>query len=170
MDIIIRNKWVSIGGSSEVKDINGVDLYKVKGKVFTFTRKKFITALDNDNTIYEIRNKFWSFFVKKAYVLNASGEVCAFIKRKYFSVHDRYFIDSQYGKLEITGNILGFDYHIKLNDQEIGHVSRKISVRDSFILSIDDTSDIPFYIALVIAIDNITDTRRSENVSFNSDN
>jgi uncharacterized protein YxjI len=162
MELCIRNKWISLSGSSVIKDINENDVYKLKGKFWTVTRKKFLRTLD-DKDLYIIRNKFWTFFVHKAFVINPDNTIAATIRRKYFSVHDRYFIDCKYGKVEITGNILGFNYHILLDGKEIGHVARRISLRDSFVLTIDDNvEDIPFFVSLVIAIDNITDQRRSE--------
>ena len=173
MQLFIRNKWISFTGASVVKDANENDYLKVKGKFFTFTRKKFILDL-NDNLQYIVRNKFWRLFVRKAFVLDKDGNQVALVRRKFFSLHDHYYIESKVGQLEIRGNILGFDYHISVNGKEIGHISRKISLRDSFILDIDDNVDIPFYVALVIAIDNITDSRRddSSSVSFggSSDN
>ena len=122
------------------------------------------------NLLYTIRNKFWTFFVKKAFVYDKEGQIVARIRRKFWSVHDRYFIDSSLGELEIKGNILGFDYHISLNGKEIGHISRKISLRDSFVLSLDDDQPLDFFVAFVIAIDNITDQRSSEasSSSYNS--
>ena len=93
MEICIRNNWVSLKGSSEVKTLDGKDLYKVKGKFFSVTRKKFLQTLDGE-LIYSIRNMYWSFFNKKAYVLNPDGSVAALLNRKYFSVHDRYRINS----------------------------------------------------------------------------
>lgn len=166
MEICIRNKWVSIKGSSEVKTVDGKDLYKVQGKFFSITRKKFLQTLDGE-LIYTIRNKYWSFFNKKAYVLNPDKSVAALLSRKYFSLHDRYRIKCKYGDLEIIGNILCFNYRILINGQEIGHVARKISLRDSFVLTVDDNADIPFFIALVIAIDNITDRREDSEVEVN---
>ena len=98
-------------------------------------------------------------------MLDKEGNKVATVRRKFFSLHDRYFIDSSLGQLEITGNILGFDYHIVLNGKEIGHISRRISLRDSFVLDINDDVDIPFFVALVIAIDNIRDRKSDENSS-----
>ena len=162
MELCIRNKWISLRGSSEIKDVDGNNKFKVRGKFWTFTRKKFINDLDDKN-LYIVRNKFWTFFVHKAFVINPDNTIAATIRRKFFSVHYRYFIDCKYGKVEITGNILGFNYHILLDGKEIGHVARRISLRDSFVLTIDDNvEDIPFFLALVIAIDNITDQRRAE--------
>jgi uncharacterized protein YxjI len=100
--------------------------------------------------------------VRKAMVYDKDGNQVAFIRKKFWSVHDRYFVQSSLGNLEITGNILGFDYHIILDGKEIGHVARKISLRDSFVLSLEDGYDLSFFVAFVIAIDNITDQARQD--------
>lgn len=162
MQVSIRNKWISLRGSSTVKDMNEQDVLRVKGKFFTFTRKKFVQDLEG-NLLYTVRNKFWTFFVRKAMVFDKDGARVAYIRKKFFSLHDHYIMKTKLGDIDIRGNILCFDYHISLNGKEIGHVSRKISLRDSFVLTIDDDQDLPFFVALVIAIDNITDARRENN-------
>ena len=167
MELAIRNKWISFRGSSVVKDMNEQDVLKVKGKFWTFTSKKFVQTLEGE-TKYVVRNKFWTFFVHRAFIMDKDEKILATIRRKFWSVHDRYFIECDLGKIEICGNILGFNYHIKLNDKEVGHVARKISLRDSFVLTIDDNLDYYFFVALVIAIDNITDQRAAEANSFYS--
>lgn len=169
MELLIKNKWISFGGSSFVTDVEGKPIYNIKGKVFTFTRKKFIQDLEG-NTKYVVRNKFWRLFAYRAFVLDNNNNVVANIRRKIFSMHDRYFVESSFGNLELKGNILGFDYHIYLNGEEIGHVARKISFRDSFVLTTEkDDIDPMFLVSLVIAIDNITDQRRdNQNASYDS--
>ena len=167
MDLLIRNKWISLRGSSVVKNLNEEDVYKVKGKFWTFTRKKFVQTLDGE-TKYVVRNKFWTLFAYKAFVLDASQkERIAYLRRKIFSFHDRFFIESKFGKFEIKGNIFCFDYHIMLDGKEIGHVGRRISLRDSFVLHVDDDVNIDpmFFLALVIAIDNSTDQRSQDAAS-----
>ena len=159
--VSIRNKWISLRGGSTVKDLNEQDVLRVQGKFWTFTRKKFVKDL-NGNTLYVVRNKFWTLFARKALVYDANGEIVARIRRKIFSLHDRYFIESPLGKFEIKGNILLFNYQITLDGREVGHIARKISMRDSFVLSIDDDQNLAFFVALVIAIDNITDQRRQD--------
>lgn len=164
MELSIRNKWLSLGGSSVIQDVNGNDVMKVKGKVFSFTSKKFLTDM-SDNVKYVVRNKFWRLFTYRAFVLDAAGNVKATVRRKIFSFHDRYFVTSDLGDMEITGNIFQFNYRITLNGQEIGHVARKISLRDSFVLTADDNFDPMFMVALVIAVDNITDRKDANNSS-----
>ena len=162
MDLTIRNKWISLRGSSTVKDLQDNDVLFVKGRVFSFTRKKFVNDLQG-NTLFIVRNKFWRLFQRKAFVLNPQGEKIAVVRRKIFSLHDHYFITSNMGDLQIRGNIFQFNYQILHNGVEIGHISRRVSLRDSFVLHIDDKYDYATFVALVIAIDNITDRKDAEN-------
>ena len=164
MELYIKNKWVSLGGSSVVQDASGNDVMKVKGKIFSFTQKKFLTDL-NDNVKYIIRNKFWRLFTYRAFILDKDENVVATLRRKIFSLHDRYFITTTRGEMEIIGNILQFNYKVILNGQEIAHVSRKISLRDSFVLTCADDQDIDFLVAVVIAVDNITDRKNANATS-----
>ena len=161
MDLMIRNKWISLRGSSVVKDENENDVMQVKGKFFTVTRKKFIQTLDGE-TKFIVRNKFWRLFAYRAYVMTPDKHKVARIRRKIFSFHDRYFIESEMGNLEIKGNILLHDYHIYMDGEEVGHIARKISLRDSYVLHLEEGIEPTFYLALVIAIDNITDQRRED--------
>lgn len=161
-EVSIRNKWISFGGSSTVKDMNEKDVLIVKGKFWTVTAKKFIRDLEG-NPLYLVRNKFWTWFARKALIYDKDNNLIATVRRKIFSFHDRYFITSNLGNLEIKGNILLFNYQILLNGEEVGHISRKISLRDSYVLTLKDGLDLPFFVAFAIAIDNITDRRRAQN-------
>ena len=167
MDLLIRNKWISLRGSSVVKDLNEKDVMKVQGKFWTFTAKKFIQTMDGE-TKYVVRNKFWRLFAYRGFVLDPTQkERIAHIRRKIFSFHDRYFIDSKFGNIELKGNIFGFDYHIYVNGKEVGHLGRRISLRDSFVLHVEEDDIDPYFIvALVICIDNITDRRRQNNSAY----
>ena len=164
MQLIVRNKWISLRGSSYVKDINGKDVMQVQGKFWTVTYKKFIKDLKG-NLVYTVRNKFWKLFRYQAYIFDKDDKLVAHIKRKIFSLHDHYSLKTDKGEIILRGNILGYDYHISLNGKEIGHVSRKISLRDSFVLDLDDDQDPYFYVALLIAMDNMTDEMSNDAAS-----
>ena len=159
MQLAIKNNWISLGGSSTVQDVNGNDVLKVKGAVFSLTRKKSLMTLEGQH-LYTICNKFFSLFGRTAFVLDEGGNRVAAVRKKLISLHDKYIVESSVGRMEITGNILGYDYHISVDGKEVGHIARKISLRDSFVLDIDDSVDYRFFVALVIAIDNVTDRRR----------
>ena len=98
------------------------------------------------------------------FTVDKDEKIISHVKRKVFSLHDSYSLDSPYGKILFKGNILGYDYHIYLNDEEVGHVGRHFSLRDSFVLDLKDGLDKEFFVALLIAMDNITD-EMNENAS-----
>lgn len=158
MELYIKNKWISLGGSTTVTDSNGNDVFYVKGKVFSFTKKKFLED-KNHKLKYTIRIKLFTLFHFTALIYDENNEEVIRVTRKFFSLHDHYTISSNMGDLKIVGNILQFNYKITLNGKEIGHIARKISLRDSFVLTLEDGYDPEIFTALVIAIDNITDTK-----------
>ena len=163
MRLIIRNKWISFKGSSEVRDENDTrDVMKVVGRFFSITQKKFIEDL-NGNVHYMVRNKFWRLFSRKALIYDANKNLIAVVRRKIFSVHDRYFVENcKIGNMEIMGNILQYNYEISLNGQRVGHISRRVSLRDSFVLEFSNNLEPELMVAFVIAIDLITDRRDSD--------
>ena len=163
-ELAIKNKWISLGGSSVVQDLDGNDVLKVKGKVFTFTSKKIITDLE-DNVKFIVRRQFFRLFRRKARIYDADNNQVALVSRKVFSLHDRYFVESSLGEMEIIGNIFQFNYKIIVNGKEVGHISRKISLRDSFVLTIEDDFDYNLFVAFVIAIDIITDKKDDDAAS-----
>ena len=165
-ELAIKNKWISLGGSSVVQDLDGNDVLKVKGKVFTFTSKKIITDLD-DNEKFIVRRQFFYLFRRKARIYDADNNQVALVSRKVFSLHDRYFVESSLGEMEIIGNIFQFNYKIIVNGKEVGHIARKISLRDSFVLTIEDDFDYNLFVAFVIAIDIITDKKDQDNANNN---
>ncbi len=167
MDLIVRNKWFSFKGSSVVKDMDENDVLQIEGRFWSFTSKKFIKTLDGE-VKYMVRNKFWRLFTYKAFIYDANDNRVATVRRKIFSFHDRYkvtFEDPSRGEVEIKGNIFQYNYDIAINGKVIGHISRKISLRDSFVLHVEDGEDYLFCLALLIAIDNITDRKDANNSS-----
>ena len=167
MQLKIRNKWISFGGSSYITDMEDNHVYEVKGKIFTFTHKKFFYDM-NGNLLYIIRNKFWRLFTRRAFVMDKDGNVICRISKKWLSLRSNFTVDQYPDEIVIDGNILDFNYSITKNGKEIGHISRKISLRDSFVLDVWDDSDAAFLCALLIAMDCILDRRNQEgrDISF----
>ena len=172
MILNIRNKWVSFRGSSYVRDENEKDVMIVEGRFFSMRHRKYVKDLEG-KVHFQVRNRFWNFFRVAAFVFDPEEKKVATVDRKFFSLHDHYDVECSLGTLTIRGNILGYDYHVVLNGKEIGHVARHISLRDSFTLTIDDSADPYFFVALVIAIDNIVDSinsASSSSISWGSSN
>lgn len=160
MQVFIKNKLMSLGGSSAVVNADNNPVYNVKGKIFSPTRKKFIKDL-NGNKLYTLRNRWFNWFVHKVYIYDAqTKKKVATVKDKLFNVRKEFFVEGYGDEISTEGNFFSLSTTIYRNDTPIGQINRQITlIRDAFCLEADE-KDIPFLIALVIAIDNITDKKR----------
>lgn len=158
MKVYIKNRVFSLGQGSSVVDENKNALFDVKGRAISITRKKFIYDA-NGQLLYSIRNKWINFFVHKAYIYDASGSKIATVKDKWFNVNQEYFVMGYKDEIKIQGKFFGLTSQILRNGNVIGTVRRQITfIADAFELEADER-DIPFLIALVVALDNIHDNR-----------
>ena len=158
MKVYIKNKLVSLGGSSEVLDENQQPIYVVKGKVFSITRKKRICDLEG-NVLFTVRNKWFNWFVHKAYIYDADKNKIAKVKDKPFNFKNDYIVEGYQDEIKIDGSFFSLSCNIVKNGEVIGVIRRQFTlIRDSFELDADE-KEIPFLIALVIAIDNIHDNK-----------
>ena len=158
MKVYIKNRVFSLGQGSSVVDENKNALFDVKGRAISITRKKFRSDA-NGQLLYSIRNKWINFFVHKAYIYDASGSKIATVKDKWFNVNQEYFVMGYKDEIKIQGKFFGLTSQILRNGNVIGTVRRQITfIADAFELEADER-DIPFLIALVVALDNIHDKR-----------
>lgn len=161
MDYIIKNKIVSLGASSTVRDAQGNDLFIVRGRFFTFTKKKIIMDLAK-KPLYQVRNKFFHILLPKVFVCDAEGKILLMIKKKsFFSLRNDFEVlnaDKTLSNYEFEGNFMAWSFVIKQAGLPIAEVHRNFNiVKDSFVLSTSLTDQAPFLIALVIAFDNWCD-------------
>ena len=158
MKVYIKNKLMSVGGSSAVLNENQESVFRVKGRVFSPTRVKWVCDLDG-NKLFKIRNKWLNFFVHKAYIYDADKNKICTVKDKWFNIHNEYFILGYKDEIKIDGRFFSLRANILRNGQPFGAVRRQITIiRDAFELEANE-EDMPFLIAIVIAIDNITDKK-----------
>jgi len=156
--VYIKNKIISIGGSSQVLDENKNPVYRVSGKIFSITHKKKIYDVDK-NLLYVVKNKFWKFIFPSVFVLTADGEKICRVKKK-INLTNNYVVEGYKDEITIDGSFWGIEMKIMRNGTQIGTLRRNITViADSFELE-GDAKDIPFLVALVIAIDNLQDKIR----------
>lgn len=152
---VIENKFFSLGGSSSVKNENGEDMVFVKGRFLSPTKVKFICNKDGKK-LYKVRNKWFNFINTRAYVYDENKNKIARVKLPPFS-GKKFVIEGYKDEILIEGDFFSLKSTIKRNGQPIGTINRElIVVKDTFILEAEE-ADLPFAIALVIAIDNLID-------------
>lgn len=152
---------MSLGGSSSVENEQKEPILRVKGKVFSITHKKRIVDLNNQ-TLFVIRNKYWHLTKHSAFIYDANKVRIAKVTSKWINVNNEYFVEGYKDDIKIQGNFFSSQCQIVRNGEVIGTIRRQIAMFiDSFELEANE-EDIPFLVALVIAIDNIVDKKHKE--------
>lgn len=111
------------------------------------------------NRLYIIRNKWFKFFVHKAFIYDKDKKKIATVKEKYFSMRSNYTVEGYKDEIKVEGQFFKTGAIIYKNGEIMGTMRREITfINDAFELEANE-EDIPFLIALIIAIDNITDRK-----------
>jgi len=162
MRLFVKNKFFSFGGSSFVLDENQNKIFKVKGKIFSPTRKKKIYDMEGDLK-YIVRNKFWKLFKTSTLIYDSDHDLIAKLSNSDWDFKNKFVLEGDTDDITISGNLIQFP-NIKLqvtkNDKLIGTITKDFNLfRDSFSIDVNEMDDAAFLVALVISIDNIWDNR-----------
>jgi len=156
MRVYVRNRFFSLRQGSDVVNDENNPVFKVKGKWPSIRKTKFVQDLDG-NLLYKVRNKFWHFLYPSSYIFNSEGERICKVKRQLFKIKTNWIVEGLEDEISVQGNWVGWNLSVIKNGQEIGKISREFNLfKDAFKVDAEE-KDIPFLVALVIAIDNIQD-------------
>lgn len=158
MKVYIKNKFWSFGGGSSVVNENKEPVFIVKGRVFSYTRVKYVCDLKG-RRLYKIRNRWFNPIAHKAFIYDEMGEKVATLKDRWLSFKNEYEMEAYGKQVHIEGAFFSLHSDIIIGNKIIGSINRKITfINDAFELE-GDVNVMPFLIALVIGIDNITDKK-----------
>ncbi len=164
MELIVKNKLISWGGSSTVTTTDGKEVYKVKGKVFSITKKKWVCDMEG-NKLFLVRNKYWKFFKNKALIYDDEKNLVCMLVNNLFTIKKAFTVEKCASEIEISNQKISFGYNwpIIKDGKEIGSIGcdfKLVRFVDEFKINVIDEKEAPFLIALAIALDNIRDKRR----------
>ncbi len=161
MKLIVRNK-VDIGGGSSVYDEYGKEVFTVKGKTFSVTRKKFIMDA-NGNKLYTVRRKFWRGFSRASLIYDADDNKVLKMYAKAFAFENKYRTKGYDGDLILDAKAFSGKYDIIEDEKIIGVLRRTGSlIVDEFELEFEDESRAAFFVAPALAVDSIRDEEEEE--------
>lgn len=153
MKYVIREKIFTLTNKFHIKDINGVNRYRVVGRFFTLGNKLNIYDEFGNNLIY-IRQKIFRLLAE--YHIYSNSKKLAVLKKNISILRPRITIDSIYGDLQIDGDILRHEFNIIRDNRSIARVSKRwISISDSYVVDIDQFENQEFILSLVIVLDQI---------------
>lgn len=166
MRLYVKNKIMTIGGSSFAVDENENQVFKIKGKWFSPTKKKKIYDMEG-NLLFVVRNKFWHFLRRTCFVYNSEKEKILQVYNKKFDFRHDFFVEGYKDEIAFTGKLFQFpniNMQIEKNGEQIGTLTKNFTfIRDAYTLDIEKEDDASLFVAFTIAIDNIFDARRSKN-------
>lgn len=158
MKVFVNNKAFSLTGASKVVDENKQPIFNVKGKFLSIRKKKRVCDLDG-KVLYRVQNKFFNMFEQSAYILDANKNKVAKVVNKLFDAKGSYIVEDCEDEIMVEGKIFSLESKIIKNGEVIGTIKRDLGfMGDHFVLDAE-TDNLPFLIALVIAIDNISDRK-----------
>ncbi len=162
MILYVKNKIVSFGGSSFVEDDMKNRCFRVKGAIFSPTRKKKIYDMDG-NLLYVVRNKFWKLFTSSVFIIDPDGNRVGTLGNRDLDFRNKFVLAGATDDITISGNLIQFPsikLEITKNGRYVGTLLKEFTiVRDSFRIDVEDSEDAAFMVALVVGIDNIYDRR-----------
>ena len=153
MKLYIKEKVFSWGDKFTVKDAYGEDKYIVEGEVFSWGKKLHVYDR-NGREVAFIKQEVWS-FLPRFYVFCGDRQV-AEIKKEFTFLFPRYTIEGL--GWEIDGSFMAHDYQITKRDRKIVTISKEwMTWGDSYELDIADPAEELVALAVVIAIDCVTE-------------
>jgi uncharacterized protein YxjI len=120
---------IGFGTKAEIKNIEGLVLYTVKGKVINIPRRmEFFTP---------------------------DGRVAAQVVAHFSPIKQRLIMELANGKKwELSGNIVGKSYAVVEGEKKVIEINQKwITIRDKYFAEIADDVDVPLALGLIWAVD-----------------
>ncbi len=153
---MMREKLASIGDDFWIENEQGERVYKVNGKAMRL-RETFVLEDLSGNELVKIQEKKLS--VRDKIAIERDGDTVATVKKALVGIRDRFVVDVEDGEdLKAKGNFWDHEYEIERDGDTIANISRKwFRVRDSYGVEIESGEDAPLILAIVVAIDTLSD-------------
>jgi uncharacterized protein YxjI len=154
----MRNKLLSIGGDSMIKDGRGHDVYFVDGAAISIGRRLTIKDLKG-HELATIQQELLTIAPK--FEIHIKDGIKAHVSMNILSLTDRLKIDVPGSNdLEAHGNIFHHEYDIDRRGHRVARISKAlISVTDSYAIDTEDDEDQVLLLACAVVIDAILDLR-----------
>ena len=156
MQLLIRQKVISLGDTYDVTDTAGNLVFKVKSRLISpFAHKKYIKDARTGRTLMTLKRKFFSW--GRTYIVkNSSGEKKAKINKPPFTFRVNLNITGYGNDISFQGDFFSHNWTLFENGAPIGSVSKPYDlIVDRYFLNINNPQDAAFFTTVVIAVDNM---------------
>jgi len=150
----MKQKVFSFKDKYKIFDAEGKQVYHCAGKVFSFTRKKELFDSVTNQHLYTLKRALFRLLPKYYLIDPKDNSTVATIQKKLALMKHKLEIDSGLGAYVIEGNLFAHDFGILENGGEIVSVHKKwVSFGDSYEITIKDEAKVPFFLGMVVLID-----------------
>ncbi|MBR4026505.1 MAG: LURP-one-related family protein [Lachnospiraceae bacterium] len=157
MKLYIKEKVFSWNDKFTIKDEYGQDKYYVEGELFSFGKKLHVYDMVGREVAF-IQQKVFSFLPK--YFVFVNGTQVAEIVKEFTFLFPKYSIEGLGWSIE--GRFMEHDYEIKKNGYTIVTIHKEwVTWGDCYELNIQDSQDEIIALAVVLAIDCVTESNNS---------
>ncbi len=157
----MKQKAFSFKDKYKILDASQNQIYHCAGHFFSISRKKELYESKTNKHLYTLKRKLLS-FMPKYELTDPDGSIVATIRKKMALLKHKIDISSSLGDFVIEGNFSAHNFAILEHDLEIVTIHKKwVSWGDSYEIMISDDTKIPFFLGLVIIIDDCLHSRRN---------
>ncbi len=164
MKLYIKEKVFAWGDKFTVKDEAGRDKYIVQGEVFSWGKKLHVYNIAGDEVAF-IKQEVWS-WMPRFYVF-CGGRQVAEIKKEFTFFLPKYSIQGL--GWEVNGKFLAHEYQITEYGRPVVSIRKEwMTWGDSYELNITDPANELVALAVVLAIDCVTESNSGASVTVSS--
>ncbi|MDD4184109.1 MAG: LURP-one-related family protein [Candidatus Izemoplasmatales bacterium] len=161
--LYLKQKVLSLTDRYKIYDENNNIIYHCKGNFMSISRTKKLYEYEADKLLFIPKRKLFT-LMPRYVLLDPSGNQVALIKKRLSFLKQKLDIESPKGDMRIEGNVWIHDFQVNAADRVVLEVHKKyISWGDTYEITIYDQEDTPFYVALVIMLDDCLHDNRRHN-------
>lgn len=153
MRYVMKQRWLSLGDTFNIRDEAGQDIYLVKGEFFTIrARLSFQDMAGNELMYIKQRVLSWG----PTYELYRNGQLCGEVRKELFTFFNCRFTVDVPGPddLEARGDLLDLEYTFYRGDSPVAQVSKQwFTWTDTYGIDITDGQDDILVLASCVVID-----------------
>ncbi|MGL4878343.1 LURP-one-related/scramblase family protein [Paraclostridium dentum] len=158
MKYYMKSKLFKIKEDFWIQNEENEEVFFVDNKLFAVGLQ--FDLIKDEKTLYSVKETVISLLAK--YQVKEGNEVVAEVNKKPSFMRDSIKIESKYGDLNITGDIIDHNYEIYKGSEQIARIHKEVfTFTDSYNVE-TDFEDEAFILTLAVIVDDIIDKQRSK--------
>lgn len=158
MKYYMKSKLFKIREDFWIQNEENEEIFFVDNKLFAVGLQ--FDLIKDEKTLYSVKETVISLLAK--YQVKEGNEVVAEANKKPSFMRDSIKIESKYGDLNVTGDIIDHNYEIYKGSEQIARIHKEVfTFTDSYNVE-TDFEDEAFILTLAVIVDDIIDKQRSK--------